>query len=454
MDKKIFKRRSRNLSRLAVTAVFGWTSIVSPVFAQAPAPDASKSPPALPDKIPEATDKAPAAPVAPAPVAPAAPAAPAVTGQTQVPPAKIYSISDLEYLLAPIALYPDPLLALIFSASAFPLEIVQADRWIDRNPAAIKNNDFSQIDAMQIDGSVQALARFPDTIALLSDHLEWTRSLGMAFAVQPADVSATVQMLRARAESVGNLKTTPEQVVTVREEEGARTIYILPANPERIYVPVYNPNYAFDRAMTGALLFGSGILVGSLWNNRWGWNDRRWNQVVIHQHHIWQNPPPNWRPPHGGWHPGRPGGGRPNARPERPGGRPGAERPSRRPGAERPGRPDGRPNVQRPGARPDGRPNVQRPQRQRPEGQRPQGQRPQVQRPQGQRPQVQRPQGQRPQVQRPQGQRPQARPQTRPQNRPQARPNRPQARPQARPQNRPQNRPARPQVRDRSQLTP
>lgn len=143
---------------------------------------------------------------------------------------KIYSLTDLEYLLGPIALYPDPLLTLVLTGSAFPLQIVQADRWIVDNSDAVKQNDFTKVDGMPWDSSVQALTRFPDVIQMLSDHLDWTESLGMAFSSQPEDVANVIQMLRAKAENVGNLKSTPEQVVTSREESGSRIIYIAPAS--------------------------------------------------------------------------------------------------------------------------------------------------------------------------------------------------------------------------------
>ncbi len=314
-----------HISRIAIAILVAWTTI-EPGFAQ----DAQTPPPQPP-------------------------------AQSQT---KIYSLTDLEYLLGPIALYPDPLLTLVLTGSAFPLQIVQADRWIVDNSDAVKQNDFTKVDGMPWDSSVQALTRFPDVIQMLSDHLDWTELLGMAFSSQPEDVANVIQMLRAKAENVGNLKSTPEQVVTSREESGSRIIYIAPANPERIYVPVYDSSAVFTSALTGALIFGTGVLVGSTWNNRWGWNNRGWNQVWISPP-VWQPPPPNWRPPlrpgarpPGVWRPDRPG-----TRPDRPGprpDRPGAGRPDR-PGAGRPDRP-GAGGPDRPGVRPD-RPGTGRPDR-------------------------------------------------------------------------------------------
>ena len=365
MNKDTSRFCTGRISRTAIALLVVWTTI-DPVFAQDTQAPSQQAP------IPQAPSPQPPAPA-----------------QT-----KVYSLTDLEYLLGPIALYPDPLLTLVLTASAFPLQIVQADRWIVDNSDAVKQNDFTKVDSMPWDSSVQALTRFPDVVQMLSDHLDWTESLGTAFSSQPEDVANVIQMLRAKAESVGNLKSTPEQEVTTREEGGSRVIFIAPTNPERIYVPVYDSSVVFTNALTGALIFGTGVLVGSSWNNRWGWNNRRWNQVWINPP-VWQPPPPNWRPPlrpgarpPGVWRPDRPGGGtrpdRPGLRPDRPGAggppgvrpdRPGPGRPERpgtgrpdRPGTGGPDRPGGRPErpgtgrPERPGNRPE-RPDVGRPER-------------------------------------------------------------------------------------------
>jgi hypothetical protein len=99
---------------------------------------------------------------------------------------------------APIALYPDPLLALILSASTFPVQIVEAERWIAFNPISVRRGDFSEVDAMDWDSSVKALARFPDVIRKLADHLDWTESLGTAVAMQASDVTTAIQLLLQR----------------------------------------------------------------------------------------------------------------------------------------------------------------------------------------------------------------------------------------------------------------
>jgi len=388
--------------RLATLSMFGWTATVG----------------SLPAQTPPASDAAQQAPASAATPAPADQAA------------AVYSISDLEYLLGPIALYPDPLLALILPASTHPDQIGEAARWLKANAGAAGRNDFTEVDAKPWDPSVQALARFPDVIELLAEHPEWTDSLGWAFSVQYNDVATVIQMLRAKAESLGNLKSTPEQVVTTREEGSSRVIYIAPTNPERIYVPVYDSSVVFDAFVTGALVFGTAVLVGSVWNSRWGWNNRSWNQVwILPPGPGWR--PPVWpiRPPGGAWRPGSPGSrpDRPGVRPDRPGIRP--DRPGNRPSlpGNRPDRPGSRPD--RPGTRPD-RPNV-RPERPSARPERPTNRR------------------SRPET-RPQ--RPVSRPDARPSrpSRPDARPQRPAARPGARP-SRPQSRPHRPAQRPQAQ---
>jgi hypothetical protein len=421
----------KSCSYAALGLILNWATI-APSFAQAPAPGG--------------------APTAPAPADDAGKGA------------QVYSMSDLEYLLGPIALYPDPLIALILPASTFPLQIVHADRWIAQNADAVKNNDFTGADAQPWDSSVQALARFPDVIAMLADHLDWTESLGAAFSQQPQDVANAIQALRAQAQKAGNLQSTPQQVVSTREESGAPVIFITPATPEQIFVPVYDPGVVFTTPLASALIFGTGILVGSYWNNRWGWNNRGWNTVWINQP-VWHPGRPGGPPP-GAWRPDRPGVGRPD-RPNRPGGirpdRPGGGRPDR-PGGVRPDRPNlrpDRPNLpNRPDIRPDrpGRPNLPNRPDARPDrpGARPDRPAVRPDRPAARpdRPAVRpdRP-GARPD-------RPAARPNVRP-NRPQARPDRPAARPSRpavspnRPSaNRPAARPSRPPAASRPAARP
>ena len=124
-----------------------------------------------------------------------------------------FTREELEKLLAPIALYPDPLLAQMMPASAYPVQIVQAQRWLDKNKALVANNDYSGIDNQNWDPAVKALARFPDVIKMMSADLDWTTDLGDAEVNQPQDVAEVIQDLRAKAEAAGTLKTTDQQTV-------------------------------------------------------------------------------------------------------------------------------------------------------------------------------------------------------------------------------------------------
>ena len=142
---------------------------------------------------------------------PAAPAAPATTNANageQPAAAQTFTRAELEKLLAPIALYPDPLLAQLLPASAYPVQIVQAHRWLDKNQALVANNDYSGIDNQNWDPAVKALARFPDVVKMMSADLDWTTDLGDAEVNQPQDVADVIQELRAKAQQNGVLKTT------------------------------------------------------------------------------------------------------------------------------------------------------------------------------------------------------------------------------------------------------
>ncbi|NLI81320.1 MAG: DUF3300 domain-containing protein [Deltaproteobacteria bacterium] len=201
-----------------------------------------------------------------------------------------FSQAELDQILAPIALYPDALLAQILMAATYPLEVVQADRWVRRNKHLRGERLNAALDAVDWDLSVKALVPFPQVLAMMSEKLDWTQMLGDAFLAQPEQVMDTVQSLRYKAYAQGNLQTTPEQMVIVRE----KTVIIEPANPTLVYVPTYNPAvvygswwwpayppyvyYPLGTAVTAGILgFTAGVLVGSAWNRGWGywdWRDR------------------------------------------------------------------------------------------------------------------------------------------------------------------------------------
>ena len=148
-----------------------------------------------------------------------------------------YSQDELSQMVAPIALYPDSLLANVLVAATFPLEVVSADRWVKQNKNLKGGQLNAALDKMQWDLSVKALVPFPEVLAMMSEKLDWTQTLGNAFLAQQTDVMNSIQQLRSMAQAQGNLKTTSEQKVVVQES----SIVIEPANPTVIYVPSYNP---------------------------------------------------------------------------------------------------------------------------------------------------------------------------------------------------------------------
>ncbi len=193
---------------------------------------------------------------------------------------------ELDQLLAPIALYPDDLIAQILAASTYPVEVVQAARFVKENAklkdeklmAAAKDKDWEP--------SVKAMLQFPDVLKMMDEKLDWTSKLGDAFLSQQRDVMDSVQRLRRKANETGNLKTTKEQKVIV--EQQTQTIVIQPANPQVVYVPTYNPTVVYGTwpypayppypvyppgyVATGVLSFAAGVAVGAAWSGWGGWH--------------------------------------------------------------------------------------------------------------------------------------------------------------------------------------
>jgi hypothetical protein len=207
------------------------------------------------------------------------------------PAAKAFSQEALEQILAPIALYPDNLLAQVLMASTYPLEVVQAARWAKDNPG-VKDKALEDAMAKQPwDPSVKSLTAVPQVLQQMNDNLGWLQKLGDAFLAQREDVMGTVQTLRGRAAAKGNLKTSPEQVVKTETVE-TKTVYIIESpQPEVIYVPTYNPTvvyydtwpypappyYVYPPAYVypPGLAFATGVIVGAaIWGNcNWGYNN-------------------------------------------------------------------------------------------------------------------------------------------------------------------------------------
>jgi hypothetical protein len=155
---------------------------------------------------------------------------------------------QLDSLVAPIALYPDPLLAQTLAASTYPLEILQLQQWLAKNPG-LKDKALADGVAKQPwDPSVQAMAALPDVVKQLADNIQWTTDLGNAFLAQEPDVMAAVQRMRQRAEGTGSLSSTPQQVVETRTVDSKEVIVIEPASPDVVYVPSYNPTVVYGAA--------------------------------------------------------------------------------------------------------------------------------------------------------------------------------------------------------------
>jgi hypothetical protein len=161
-----------------------------------------------------------------------------IAQQESTPPLKQ---EELEQILAPIALHPDPLISQILMASTYPLEVVQADRWAKQNASLQGDAQTAALEKQEWDPSVKSLVAFPQVLTMMSEKLDWTQRVGDAFLADQKKVLDTIQSLRAKAQSSGNLQTTKEQKVIVEE----KIIRIEPANPEVMYVPAYNPTVVF-----------------------------------------------------------------------------------------------------------------------------------------------------------------------------------------------------------------
>jgi hypothetical protein len=152
-----------------------------------------------------------------------------------------FTAQELDSLLAPIALYPDALLAQVLMASTYPLEVVSAARWVKANPDVKGDAALKKVENETWDVSVKSLAAFPSILDMMNEKLDWTQKLGDAFLAQQKEVLASVQRLRQLAKNSGNLESNQQQVV--RSE--AQSIIIEPAQPQTIYVPSYNPTVVY-----------------------------------------------------------------------------------------------------------------------------------------------------------------------------------------------------------------
>jgi uncharacterized protein DUF3300 len=191
---------------------------------------------------------------------------------------------ELQGLVAPIALYPDALVAQILGAATFPDQVALASNWLQQNPSVTGTALTSAIDTQTWDPSVKALTQFPSILDNLAKNLSWTSQLGEAYHTQAADVMTAVQFLRAKAQAAGNLKSGSQITVV---QQSPQVIVIQPTNPQVVYVPTYNPTVVYGTpyvtpgystaavVTTAVLAFGVGIAIGAAMSNSWGYS--YWN---------------------------------------------------------------------------------------------------------------------------------------------------------------------------------
>ena len=219
------------------------------------------------------------------------------------PAAQALSAEQLEQLLAPIALYPDTLLAQVLAAATYPAQVAAADHWLQAMGNASEDQVAGAADAQNWDPSVKALTAFPLVLAQMDRDLQWTTDLGNAYYNQPQDVLQTVQVMRQRAQAAGNLQNTPQQAVSYNQGY----VQLAPANPQEVYVPAYNPWDVYGQpvqpypgfSLLGALQsfagsapvkFGLGTAMGAFNNTSFGWMGWALNwltqSILFHQNNY------------------------------------------------------------------------------------------------------------------------------------------------------------------------
>jgi len=240
-------------------------------------------------------------------------------GEAQPADGVAYSQEELDQILAPVALYPDQLLMQVLIASTYPLEVIDAARFIQRNPNLRGEALDEAVAGRNWDPSVQSLTAFPQVLEMMNEKIDWMQRLGDAFLVDQQRVMDTVQALRARAQAQGNLQSTPQQSVLTQD----RVIIIEPVQPEYVYVPYYNPLVVYGpwwapayepwfwnpSPIYGYPVWGgisTGIYFGTAWGisyHHWGWARPDWHRHQVHVHptgnRFWNRP---------GHSPPRPGG--------------------------------------------------------------------------------------------------------------------------------------------------
>ena len=268
------------------------------------------------------------------------------SSQTSAPPTQSgpptpapLSADQLNSLVAPIALYPDALVAQVLAAAANPDEVTYADDWLAQNRNLTGQALAQEVDQQSWDPSVKALTQFPSVLDNLAHNLSWTSSLGQAFANQQADVMAAVQAMRAKAQAAGTLQSNSQITVT---QSAPSTIVIQPSNPQVVYVPQYNPTLVYGAPIvvpyyvapplpvaSVGIYFGTPITIGAWfggggWGGGFGWGWHAWglhwgccggggSTTIIYNHntyinnHTWNNRNYNGYHPwanNSGYHPG------------------------------------------------------------------------------------------------------------------------------------------------------
>lgn len=210
--------------------------------------------------------------------------APGVAGPPVAPAAQAMvqlTNAQLQALLAPIALYPDALIAQILPASTYPLQVVMASRFLQANP----NPSEAAINAQNLEPPLKALLHYPTVLAKMNSQLDWTQSLGAAFLNQQADVMNAIQELRQQARNAGVLNSTSQQQVVSDDGD----LEIVPANPDQMYVPDYDAMSIFDANLGASITFGLGYPEGLWLDNNLDWH-HRWVAGGGGWHHGWANP--------------------------------------------------------------------------------------------------------------------------------------------------------------------
>ena len=196
------------------------------------------------------------------------------------------SAQDVQQLAAPIALYPDALVAQILAAATFPDQIAGAASWLQQNGNLKGSSLLQAVDQQPWDPSVKALTQFPSVLANMATNLSWSSSLGEAYHTQPADVMSAIQFLRAKALAAGNLKSGSQVTVV---QQSPQIIVIQPTNPQVVYVPVYNYTVVYGSpyvipayvappiATTAVVAFGVGVAIGAMMSSHYSWGYSSWN---------------------------------------------------------------------------------------------------------------------------------------------------------------------------------